>query len=286
MKLGLGTVQFGLDYGATNRAGRVPETEVRAMLAMTTDAGVRLLDTANAYGEAEAVLGRCLPRSHGFSVVTKTPPGGSLPQIEAAFSASLARLDMERVAGLLCHRPNELLAGAGKAIAHWLLDQRETGRAERVGVSVYSPAEADALFARYPFDLVQLPLNVLDQRFLADGCLDRLLAQGVEIHVRSAFLQGLLLEAPERLAPSFAPLGPALSTYRQYLERQGIPPLTAALGFVAGACPAATVVCGATGRSELAEIIAAAARPTDALPDFHQFARNDDPLIDPRQWKT
>lgn len=287
MKIGLGTVQFGLDYGVTNRSGQVPEDEVATMLTSAAQGGIGVLDTAAAYGNAEAVLGRCLPHPNPFMIVTKTLPVSAPAAVAAGFTASLERLGVSRVWGLLNHRADDLLADdRGPALAHWLLEQRENGRSTKVGVSVYHPDEADTLFARYPFDLVQLPLNVFDQRFLAAGTLDRLLERGVEIHVRSAFLQGLLLAEPDDLPPKAAALAPALRRYRKLLAHHELPPPVAALAFVAGACPPATIICGATNHWELAEILSAARNPIGGLPDFRPFAQNDNPLIDPRNWTS
>lgn len=287
MKLGLGTAQFGLDYGATNRAGRVPEDEVAAMLASAAQEGIGVLDTAAVYGIAEAVLGRCMARPVPFAIVTKTAPAADPASVAAGFAASLQRLGVTGVWGLLSHRAQDLLADSqGATLAHWLLEQRDNGRAIKVGVSVYTPEEADLVFARYPFDLVQLPLNVLDQRFLATGALDRLLARGVEIHIRSAFLQGILLEDPASLPARLAPLSPLLRSYRDTMARHGISPLAAALAFAAKTCPSATVICGATGSRELAQILEASRLPAGILPDLSAFACNDDRLIDPRSWTS
>jgi len=70
MKLGLGTVQFGQAYGVSNRTGQVSSDDVRTILDRAAAAGIRVLDTAANYGEAEAVLAG--QNTQPFRIVTKT----------------------------------------------------------------------------------------------------------------------------------------------------------------------------------------------------------------------
>lgn len=81
-QLCLGTAQFGLAYGITNAAGQVQEDAVAPLLLQAQEARIGWLDTAQAYGNAEAVLGRQLPAAHGFRLISKLP---AQPQSE--FSA-------------------------------------------------------------------------------------------------------------------------------------------------------------------------------------------------------
>ncbi len=72
-RLGLGTVQFGLDYGVANPDGRTPPEEVRRILDVAAANGIGLVDTASVYGESERILGEILPAGDRFRIVTKTP---------------------------------------------------------------------------------------------------------------------------------------------------------------------------------------------------------------------
>src|ERR1700720_3931908 len=101
MKLGLGTAQFGLDYGVTNTGGKVAEWHVRTILDTAAARGIQLLGTAAGYGAAEAVIGRTLAGPDEFRIVTKAGPG--------EFAQSLTRLRVKRVYGLLAHSPSDLI---------------------------------------------------------------------------------------------------------------------------------------------------------------------------------
>ena len=69
----MGTAQFGLNYGITNQSGQVSEQEVTLILQEAAQAGIRYLDTAQAYGSAETILGKVLPKTHSFKIVSKLP---------------------------------------------------------------------------------------------------------------------------------------------------------------------------------------------------------------------
>lgn len=291
MELGLGAVQFGLDYGVSNQAGQTPEPEVRRILDLAAGSGVRVLDTAAAYGESEAVLGRCLPREAGFRVVTKTAPlrearGTALAPglVREGFARSLERLGLPAVDGLLAHHAADLLGPGGEAVWAVLEDFRARGLATKIGLSVYEGAQIDAALARFDIDLVQVPVNVLDQRLISGGQLGRLHERGVEVHVRSVFLQGLLLLDPAATPAYFAPVRPRLAAWRAALEARGLTPARGALAF-ARSLDADVVLVGVEDAAQLAANIAdfAAAR-AEGL-DFADFALNDEKYVNPGNWK-
>jgi len=292
MKLGLGTVQFGLDYGITNSGGRTTPEEVRAILAHAAAQGIETIDTAALYGNSEEVLGATLAPDHNFQIVTKTltldaslSPEKAVDAMRLGLERSLDRLGQSSLYGILVHRVDDLLGDCGDRIFEALIAWRAAGLIEKIGVSLYTPSEAHALTRRYALDLIQLPLNPFDQRHLQADSLAALAESGVEIHVRSAFLQGLLL-APGGAAPTgLAGLNTALERWQQLLAELGLTPLQACLGFLKGIDPVNVAVCGATSLAEWAEIVAAyASAPSLPTETFKKLAVMDDKLIDPRYW--
>ena len=201
MRLALGTVQFGLDYGIANAAGQVAPEEVARILTLAQQLGIDTLDTAINYGHSESVLGQC--GISPWQVVTKLPalPDGALDVAEWAHShmrQSLARLGVVKVHAVLLHKPQDLLGKNGDALLKALQDIKLQGHAAKTGISVYSPEELECFYALHHFDLVQAPFSILDQRLLVSGWLTKLHDMGVEVHTRSAFLQGLLLMRPSQ----------------------------------------------------------------------------------------
>jgi aryl-alcohol dehydrogenase-like predicted oxidoreductase len=284
MRLGLGTAQFGTDYGVSNVTGRTPQSEVRNILDVAAAGGIEVVDTAVAYGDAEAVLGRALAEGPStFRIVTKLPPGATADKADAQVRASLSRLHVDSVAGLLAHRPADLLGPDGARLWRQLERARDAGLVERIGASVYTGEEIDALLQRFPIQLIQAPANVFDQRLLASGRLHHLRETGVEVHLRSAFLQGLLLMDPEGTPARFEEWRPMLRAYHRWAQEHGWTPLQAAVGFAFG-LPADIVIVGVNDAAQLSEIVAAA-RPLDPV-EFAQWASRDTALVDPSTWRS
>jgi aryl-alcohol dehydrogenase-like predicted oxidoreductase len=295
MRIGLGTAQFGLDYGISNRSGRVTPDEGRRILALAATAGVRVIDTAAAYGDAEARLGRWLAKDHPFSIVTKLSRPSSEPSsgppatstaggVVDALHRSLERLRTTRVHGLLAHDPADLLGPDGGELWRAMETLRDAGAVDRIGASVHSAREIDALLERYPLELVQVPLNVLDQRLVRSGHLAQLKAAGVEVHARSAFLQGLLLMDPAgHTDRHFDPARGAIGAFQSAARATGRSPLQAAVAYALSVPEVDVAVFGVTRADELAEILSAEATP---LPQdwFAPFALEDERILNPSMW--
>jgi aryl-alcohol dehydrogenase-like predicted oxidoreductase len=287
-RLILGTVQFGLPYGVSHRGGAVAPDEVERILATAQRAGVRTLDTAAAYGESERVVGS-LETALAFEIVTKTlprrasePETADLAAIDSAFRASLDKLRRQRVAALLVHDVRNLQGRGGAALWTQLERYRQDGLAGRIGVSVYDAAEAEALAARFPIEIVQLPLNVFDQRPVRSGALERLAAGGIVVHVRSPLLQGLLLMPPAELPPVLDRARPAVDRWRAACAAAGATPLAAALGFVLAKPEVSGLVVGVHSSDHLAQCLAAIQQPVALR--WASFASDDPVVIDPRRW--
>jgi aryl-alcohol dehydrogenase-like predicted oxidoreductase len=175
-----------------------------------------------------------------------------------------------------------LLARGGDRLWALLERRRAEGRVERIGVSVYDSDEIEAVIARFPVELIQLPLSVFDQRLVENGTLRRLAARRIAVHARSVLLQGLLLMPRDGVPGTLAPAVPMLARWEDACAEADVTRLEAALAF-ALAQPIEGVVIGVHSRAHLAEILAAMTRPV-SLP-WDSFACNDAAVIDPRRWK-
>ncbi|MEW5878968.1 MAG: aldo/keto reductase [Pseudomonadota bacterium] len=285
-RIALGTAQFGLDYGVTNRGGQVPEDGVRAVLARAHELGTEWLDTAAAYGTAETVVGRLAGPESGFRICTKVvcaaDAADPVGRAQQQFEASLARLRRRSADVLMIHDAQQLLGAEGEALYRWFIAQKEAGRARAIGASVYDGAEALALTEHYRLDWIQLPLNVLDQRALVGGALARLKLRGVSIQARSALLQGLLLADPACLPAVLAAARAPLARVRAAAAACGVSPLALALGFVASVAEVDLIVLGVESPAQFDECVHALGTPAEA--SWRDLACNDAVVVDPRRW--
>lgn len=290
-RIGLGTVQWGLDYGVANNSGSPSGDVVKDILRDAWQVGANLLDTAAAYGEAEEVIGG-LRQADAFEVVTKTLPfdpeaEGGRARIELVlegFERSLSRLQRDRVYGLLVHHCDELLAAHGPELWSRLARLKDEGRVGRVGVSVYAPEQLERLLASFPVDMVQLPFNIFDQRFLRTGLFDRLHRAGVEVHVRSAFLQGVALIPEGELPPFLSELAPIHADWRRETAATGMSFVSGALGFCLQHPAVSRVIVGCDTVEQAGMLFKAAVEGYLELSDIERFDICDPKLVDPREW--
>ena len=284
-QLCLGTVQFGLPYGVINQAGQVPEDEVIRILDLAASSGIELLDTAQAYGTAETVLGRCWPTGAPRRLVSKLSPGAGRQSWEASLHNSMERLQAQTLDGFLLHRASDLLATDGEELLNWLESLRERQLVKRIGVSIYDASELQGL----PLDrlqLVQLPISIYDQRLICDGTVGRLRDLDIAVHVRSVLLQGLLLKSPEYWPAHLSvPFRNHHARWLDHLHQDGVSPLAGALGFVRECEGVEAVLCGVVSRHELAEVLESWRQPkwsVEANPEKWVWENVMD--IDPRRW--
>lgn len=285
MKLALGTVQFGLEYGVANTSGQVSRDAVRAILHRAQLSGLNTLDTANAYGESESVLG-CMGVQN-WLVVTKLPavPTGCLDVaqwVKSETLASMRRLRVTGLYGLLLHRPEQLLGAIGEDLFGALQSIKAQGLVKKIGVSIYGPAELDALCGRYAFDLVQAPLNLVDRSLVTSGWAQQLQNAGVEVHTRSAYLQGLLLMPKDKRPIKFERWRDIWTEWDNWLETTRLTPLQACLRYTHSLDCIDRVVVGVDSVAQLEEAIAAVQGALPSLPKFKTL--QDDRLINPATW--
>jgi aryl-alcohol dehydrogenase-like predicted oxidoreductase len=282
--MGLGTVQFGTDYGISNTGGQVPGSEVSLILASAHRAGISVLDTAASYGSAEEAIGRALRGTDPFRIVTKALPlSHGIEEVEKRARRSLALLGRKPVDAILVHAAQDLAGPDGSRLWSLLQRLRDEGLYKRIGISAYVDDGPLELAQKYRPDLIQIPFSVLDQRLKQSGALQRLKDLQVEIHARSIFLQGLLLMDPLKLPARLAHAAPSLAATRARIKRAGLTPIEAALGFVLGQEEVDIALVGVTRETELSKIVTASATGCAGF-DWNSCAIEDPVTLTPSLW--
>jgi aryl-alcohol dehydrogenase-like predicted oxidoreductase len=285
----LGTVQFGLPYGIANRQGKPDIGRVREILDLAYQLGIRVLDTAAAYGDSEEVLGAC--GMDRWSVITKVP---SLKEIDDssfgdvahdAVLRSLDRLGTDSLHAVLAHDCRDAAGDRGRRLHDALSPLVASGQIGRIGVSVYGPEDMEGIDAGNA-QIIQTPLNVFDQRFITSGAAARLSAAGGELHVRSVFLQGLLLMPAKHRPARFAPWAEELACFDGEVEASGLDPAAYCLGYAAGQAAVSRCVLGVETAQQLWQLVAAFEASQQASHDAHNLGSDDPGLIDARHWET
>ncbi len=288
MQLALGTVQFGLDYGVANTDGKMDATTMISILQRARAEGVDTLDTAISYGESEKRLG--MTNVKDWRIITKLPeiPDGCtnintwvLNQVQK----SLLRLRVTRISALLLHRPDQLLESNGVEIWKALQDLKQKNIVEKIGFSVYDCNQLDALWNSFQPNIVQMPYNLLDQRFLISGWMKKMNDAGVEIHVRSIFLQGLLLMSKSDRPEKFNHWKEIWEVLDAWILEYDITAVEAAISFVMGNPYIDKIVVGVDNIQQLEEILSITLKRKIVHPP-RSLRTNDVRLINPSQWNA
>ena len=296
MKLCLGTVQFGMDYGI--QGGRRPSaSESAAIIGEAVSGGVDAIDTAAAYGEAESVVGRFLALHPGlrdglfivskfgtdvFDGVARADFGGRLAE---AVRSSLAKLAIDQLDAYLCHVAT---AVRDEAVIEAMMAVRSEGLARKVGFSVYETDEALAAIDSGAVDFLQIPYSVLDQRMARAGVFEKAAARGVEVHARSAFVQGLALMDADAVPGWLAGARRLVRDLEGLCADAGTTRRRLALAFVRRRRGISHLVFGVDDARQLGEILADFQAPVaDAVLDEAErmFADVDPGLVMPNKWR-
>jgi glutamate-1-semialdehyde 2,1-aminomutase len=285
-RFALGTAQFGLHYGVANGFGPVTREDASAIIALARASGFIALDTAIAYGNSEQRLGEIGVQE--WQVISKLPPlPGSVrdvePWVRNAVLGSLRRLRIPKLHGLMLHRSLQLLGPRGAALHQALMALKEDRKVDKIGVSICSPEELDALWPRFPIELVQAPFNIVDRRLVTSGWLKRLHEAGTEVQIRSVFLQGLLLMPADKRPEAFHRWQPLWAEWHRWLDTEKLTSVQACLGYVLSQPEIDHVVLGVDNLPQLREILASAHKRVIVPPKT--LMSTDQNLINPTLWE-
>ena len=278
MKLALGTVQFGLDYGVTNYDGQVTIDKVKSILNYAKDNGIDTLDTAAGYGNSEQVLGEV--GVNNYRIITKTTPlKNGIDGVIKGFYQSLDSLNIGQVDGLLIHNIDDTKDKRFGKLFYKLNELKEEGVIKKIGFSTYTPEQVDFLLENFDFDLIQVPFNVFDTRLVEGGQLKALKKKNIEIHARSVFLQGVLLSF-DSLSDYFSTWDAQFEQYQGLVREKELSLLEYALNFALNTQELDKILVGVDSVNQLTDIVNAFKSDVD----LKAFKIDDINLLNPNLW--
>jgi aryl-alcohol dehydrogenase-like predicted oxidoreductase len=298
--LALGTVELGLDYGIAvpGEFGRPSEAEAIRLVHAALDGGINLIDTARAYGESEAVLGRALRDRRGAVVLaTKvrtqrddgtTPTGDELRRhMQESLETSLRLLQTEHVDIWQVHNVDAAVLEQRDVLKEVFTEARSSGKARAIGGSTYGVDMPMAAIESGLFDMLQVTYSVLDQR-LADQVLPTAAERDIGIVVRSILLKGALTSRGDHLPDHLAELRERSRQFRALVGASGLngSPVQAAVAFGLAHPQIHAVLVGVRSEPELREALGATAvsLPSDLLAQLAALRLDDAGLLNPGTW--
>jgi hypothetical protein len=286
LKIVLGAAQFGLSYGVANNNGQVTTQELKKIIQLAKQANISKLDTAIVYGNSEKALGNI--GISDWNIITKIPEAPTEVRdikswVYSETQNSLNRLNTSRLYAVMLHTTSILSSDNAKEYWDALQELKQQGVVQKIGYSIYNPGELDEYYGKYYPDIIQAPYNILDNRLKKSGWLQKLSDDAVEVHVRSVFLQGLLLMNKNQRPSYFKRWSELWQKWHSWLSLRNITALEAALWFVLQEDLIDNVVVGVDSADHLQDIL-------DALGEYHNitvtdFLSEDLNLIDPSHWK-
>lgn len=283
IKLALGTAQFGLDYGISNSQGQVNIENSQDILRGAIENGITTLDTSHNYGNSELVIGGS-NLAGSFDIITKVP-NVPVDSISQQLQRSLSRLGVSELYGYLLH-DFEMFR---KSPDTWgeMLKIKQQGTCKKIGFSLYEIEDLELLLEKQiPFDLIQIPYNVLDRRF--EPYFKILHNQHIEIHIRSVFLQGLLFLTMDNLPKFFSPLSRKILRFQSFASALRLSVAELCLAFVHYNSYVDKIVIGVTTAEELGDNIKALQKSPynqeihDCMQEFQEYEKR---FLIPMNWQ-
>ncbi len=303
-KMALGTVQLGLEYGVANKTGKPNLQSAYDILQLALSRGINIFDTASDYGNSEDIIGSFLTSHNKTStpetpiIVTKIPKVQCIgsPSFQAIYDQvktlilhSAKRLNIEKIPICLLHNASDMIDYGG-LITKSLIKLREEKLIKMIGVSVYQLREVREFLKISEFDVIQVPINIFNNRLVKKELLNELAQKGITVFARSVFLKGLFFLEPDNLPPYLQLANKPLRQLAKLSSDLGISIAELALTFVRDAPGITSVVLGVETVDQLKENIELMSSPPlsseteerilDMFPDMPEE------LVNPNMWKT
>jgi len=285
-KIIIGSAQFGSNYGEFNTNGPVLLKEARSIINFALENGCKIIDTASDYYKSEEIIGKIGVK--GLKIITKI----RLPKkettskenyLETSINKTLKITKTPKLDCLLFRNPTDLIDKSNYSI--WITAQglKKNKLIDKIGITIYSPKELDIVLEKITPDVVQIPFNIFDHRIRKSGWLDELYKNKIEIHARSVFLQGLLLQESEDLGHKFKKYNVIWKKYRKWLHKNNINSLDLCISHVRLEEKISKFLIGVENKKQLIQIINSRLI-TKKLPEW--MSELSENLVSPNLWKS
>ena len=279
----IGTANFSMNYGLKNNKKKLSEQKKKILFKYIKKKQIRFFDTSQEYLKTENFLGnQNLKKKLIISKIIFRENKISFNYVEKLIEDSLNKLKTKYLYGLLFHRINDLKGNKGKKIFSFLNKLKKKGKIKKIGVSINSPNDINIFYGKFPIDIVQLPINIFDQRLINSGWLDKLKKKNIEIHARSIFLQGVLLMKFKNLPKYFLKFEKNFITWEHWLKKNNISKFNACLNFILN-LKIDKLVVGIDKKQDLMQIINF--RKDKKKKNYSHLSSKNLKLIFPKLWK-
>jgi aryl-alcohol dehydrogenase-like predicted oxidoreductase len=287
MRIALGTANFGQKYGLSGKTIK-SKKNVKKIMQFANNSKIKLIDTSNNYGSSESLLGN--NNLKNFKIMTKLKfsnnekKNNNLENIVfKKVEESLFKLNIKKLYAILLHESNDLKGNKKHELIKAMKKLKKKNLVSKIGVSIYNPRELDFIWPFWKPDIVQCPFNILDRRIYKSGWLDRLKRNKTEVHVRSIFLQGLLLKDEKLIPRRFKKWKNIFKKWNDYCKNENISKIQGCINFIKSFKKISLVIIGFEDIKQVKTIIRSFKVDKKTYPSINC---NEVKLIDPRLWQN
>lgn len=285
MKIALGTANFGQKYGL---AGKIIKSDkkIKKIIQFANNSKIKLIDTSNNYGSSETLLGN--NNLKNFKIITKLKISNDEKKsndleniVFNKVEESLFKLNIKKLYAILLHESDDLKSNKRHKLIKVLKKLKKRNLVSKIGISIYNPKELNFIWPFWKPDIVQCPFNILDRRIYESGWLKKLKKNKTEIHVRSIFLQGLLLQNEKSMPRKFKKWKNIFKKWDNYCKKENISKIQGCINFIKSFKKISFVIIGFEDIKQVKNIISYFENDRKS---YTTIACNDIRLIDPRLW--
>ena len=284
-KICLGSANFGKYYGYKN--SKIKKKEISKIFKYARLKKINYVDTALNYPNSEKIIGR---NGYNLNIITKIPKIPNSEKnptiwIKKIILKSLKNLKTKKLYAVLFHHPPYTNSKKQLSLIIQYLEYLQKKKIiKKIGISVYNLHELKKSFSIYKFQIVQFQANVLDQRIINSKYLKILKKNKVEMHVRSIFLQGMLLSDVKNIPKKFKSLKNKLIFFDNWVKKKKITKLEACLRYLFFSSFIDKVVLGTNNYLQLKETIKTIEKIKQKIILPNQFKNFNSYLLNPKNW--
>ncbi|MAL65537.1 MAG: hypothetical protein CMF94_05485 [Candidatus Marinimicrobia bacterium] len=287
-KICIGSANFGFNYGY--KGSLIKKNDLKKIISKAKRDKIYFIDTAFSYKNSEKRIGELT--NENFKIITKIP---RIPEnvvnlkkwLINKTNNSLFKLKRKKIYAILIHNSKDLDdKKKSKIILEHLESLKKKNIVKKIGVSVYNIKELKKSFNVYKFDIVQFPFNIFDNRIENSKYILKLKDQKVELHARSIFLQGLLLEDSSRIKKEFYKYKKFILKFEKWIKKKNISKIEACINHVFSSKIIDKIIVGLTTYSQFEELTKILNNKKNNAAKIPKFKNINSGLLDPRTWKV
>ena len=293
MKIGIGTAQLGMKYGVTNNSKKLDLDNFKKILSLSLKNNISIIDTANSYGDSIKKIGYTISQNkfrNKFKIISKVSDlrkvkkSNIYSHIFDNISFSSKKMKVKSLEGILIHDIKDLESKKSTEIFNSFIKLKKKKLVKKIGFSAYKISDVLKYIKKYNFDFIQFPLNVFDQRILDKKIQKKLRFFKIELHVRSIFLQGLLLLSKKELPNNFRNRH-IIKRWHKFLNDNSLDAITTCINFIKHNNIYSKVIIGFHDYQQFEDVVKNFSIKKNINLNFKKLAIKDESIINPSNWK-